>query len=63
MDIARLQECLPPNRALVGIQPGEFGWGDQPGPAVAKALPVAAGVVQDILGRWSVLPRREVVNL
>ena len=61
MDIARLQDCLPPNRALVGIQPGDFGWGDRPGPAVAKALPVAARLAQDILDRWSAPSRREVV--
>jgi hydrogenase maturation protease len=29
LDMARLTETLPRNRALVGIQPGETGWGDR----------------------------------
>ena len=54
MDIARLQDCLPVNRALIGIQPEVLGWGEHPGEAVAAAIPKAAALAADIIGRWSV---------
>jgi hydrogenase maturation protease len=63
MDIARLQDSLPVNRALIGIQPAEFGWGDAPGDAVAAALPEAARCAAEILERWTVEPNGKVVNL
>lgn len=53
MDIARLQDALPENRALVGIQPAEFGWGDSPGTAVTAALPEAARRAIELLDRWT----------
>jgi len=53
MDISRLQGCLPGNRALIGIQPGDFGWGDRPGDAVNAALPRAAEIAKDLLDKWS----------
>jgi len=53
MDIARLQECLPGNRALVGIQPGSLGWGDAPGPAVTAALPEAARLAAGLIDAWA----------
>ncbi|MCB1737512.1 MAG: HyaD/HybD family hydrogenase maturation endopeptidase, partial [Gammaproteobacteria bacterium] len=39
MDIARLTEHVPRRRALIGIQPHCFEWGDVPSPEVAAALP------------------------
>jgi hydrogenase maturation protease len=62
MDIARLQDCLPENRALIGIQPGAFGWGEQPGEAVMAALPRAAVLAIEILERWTHQPLRRVVG-
>ncbi|MDH4073764.1 MAG: HyaD/HybD family hydrogenase maturation endopeptidase [Gammaproteobacteria bacterium] len=62
MDIARLQDCLPDNRALIGIQPGELGWGDAPGPDVAAALPVAARLAAELIDAWTILPAREAVK-
>lgn len=56
MDIARLQDCLPGNRALVGIQPGELGWGDAPGPAVAAAIPAAAELAAGLIDAWAAAP-------
>jgi hydrogenase maturation protease len=53
MDIARLQDCLPANRALVGIQPAEFGWGDAPGTAVRRSIPAAAELAADLVDRWT----------
>jgi hydrogenase maturation protease len=53
MDIARLQDCLPANRALIGIQPGEFGWGDGPGDSVDAAIPRAADSARALIRKWS----------
>lgn len=62
MDIARLQDCLPVNRALIGIQPGDFGWGDRPGEIVNAAIPRAADLARELLDRWSDESMPEVVN-
>ena len=62
MDIARLQDSLPANRALIGIQPADLGWGEQPGNAVSAALPEAARLAIEILGRWSADTPAKVVN-
>lgn len=53
MDIARLTDRLPSHRALVGIQPAEMGWGDQPSPSVAEVIPNAAASVLDLIAKWS----------
>jgi len=53
MDIARLQGCLPVNRALIGIQPGDLGWGDRAGTAVAAAYPVVADLATGLMAKWS----------
>ena len=53
MDITRLQDCLPRNRALIGIQPAEFGWGEAPGDTVRAAIPRAAGLARKLVARWS----------
>ena len=53
MDIARLQECLPGNRALIGIQPEVLGWGDSTGTAVTAAIPLAAEAAATLIGRWT----------
>lgn len=57
MDIARLQECLPGNRALVGLQPEVLGWGEQPGDKVASAIPRAAALAADLIRRWAAGPQ------
>lgn len=62
MDIARLQDCLPGNRALIGIQPGDFGWGDRPGEVVAAAIPRAADFAMDLLEKWTGNSYTRVVN-
>ena len=53
MDIARLQDCLPLNRALIGIQPGDLGWGEHAGAAVQAAFPVAAEYATSLISKWS----------
>ena len=52
MTIARLQERLPRNRALLGIQPAEIGWGETPSDLVSRAIPDAASQVVDLLYKW-----------
>jgi len=52
LDIARLTETLPANRALVGIQPDIIDWGEQPTAAVSSAIPLAAQYVNDLITDW-----------
>jgi hydrogenase maturation protease len=47
---ALLPEGLPPRRAVVAVQPASFGWHERPSPAVAEAIPEAAGVAADWIG-------------
>jgi hydrogenase maturation protease len=55
LDIARITDSLPGERALVGIQPASLGWGMEPTPAVAAALDRAAVRVMELLAAesWS----------
>jgi len=52
LDMARLTGDLPGQRCLIGIQPRVLDWGEQPTPEVAAALPAAAGLVLETIGRW-----------
>ena len=52
MDIARLQDCLPQNRALVGIQPDVVDWGERPSVAIQDAIPRAAARAAAIVRKW-----------
>lgn len=52
LDIARLTDTLPANRALVGIQPDVIDWGEQPTAAVSSAIPAAAKYVNDLIADW-----------
>ena len=56
MDIARLQDCLPVNRALIGIQPEVLGWGELPSDTVAAVIPRAAAFAADLIRKWSARP-------
>jgi len=55
MAIARLQDHLPRQRALLGIQPAELGWGELPSKVVSRVIPDAASQVMDLLYRWESL--------
>lgn len=55
MDIARLTDHLPKNRALIGIQPDKMGWGMQPTLAVANALDEAVNEAVKLIDRWQKL--------
>jgi len=52
MDIARLTDHLPENRALIGIQPEIMDWGMTPSTAVSKALELAANEATALIKRW-----------
>ncbi len=56
LDIARLTDCLPKERVLVGIQAEKIDWGDQPSPAVAAAIPEAIQVIEQLLADWQIQP-------
>ena len=52
LDIARLTETLPANRALIGIQPDVIDWGEHPTAAVSSAIPAAAEYIKDLIADW-----------
>jgi hydrogenase maturation protease len=53
IDIARLTDSLPARRVLVGIQPAQLGWGDQPSLSVAATIPEAATQIVGMIHAWS----------
>ena len=50
--VTALEGLLPARRALVGIQPQNFDWGEQPTEVVANAMPEACATVMEIATRW-----------
>ena len=52
MDIARLTEHLPENRALIGIQPEFMGWGMEPTSTVQNSLDTAANEAVTLIKLW-----------
>ena len=52
MDIARLTEHLPEQRALIGIQPDKMGWGMEPTVAVQNALDEAVAEAVKLINQW-----------
>lgn len=54
LDMARLRDSLPEQRALLCIQPGPIDWGPSLSPAVVGALGYAAREARALLDRWNV---------
>ena len=52
LDAARLTDSLPARRALVGVQPGQLGWGMALSAPVAAAVPVAVDAARQVLEAW-----------
>ncbi len=52
MDIARLTDHLPENRALIGIQPDKMGWGMKPTSPVQNALDEAVDEAVKLIKQW-----------
>ncbi len=57
LDAARLTDSLPARRALVGVQPGQLGWGMALSAPVAAAVPAAADAARQVLEAWLVANR------
>ena len=53
LDIARLSDTYPANRALIGIQPQLMDWGMQPTQAVHRALPIAVNEAVKLIETWN----------
>ena len=62
LDMARLTDSLPLQRALVAIEPAEVDWGDQLTPAVAAAVPEAMAKVRALVARWQPQPAAEATG-
>jgi hydrogenase maturation protease len=52
LDAARLTDSLPTRRALVGVQPGQLGWGTVLSAPVAAAVPAAVDAARQLLEAW-----------
>ncbi len=52
LDIARLSDHYPERRALVGIEPENLDWGEQPSAPVAEAVPVAVSQIINLIDSW-----------
>ena len=52
LDGLRLCDDLPPNRALVGIEPECVDWGTEPTEKVAVAIPRATARIRDLVDSW-----------
>ena len=52
MDIARITEHLPENRALIGIQPLSMTWGMQPTKDVAGSLGLVVNEALALIEQW-----------
>lgn len=50
--IARLADHLPRNRALIGIQPHDVDWGEEPSASVAAAIPQACNRALQLIEEW-----------
>ncbi len=53
MDMARLHGCLPPQRALVCVQPERIEWSEMLSPAVEAATVRARAQIRELLSRWA----------
>ncbi|MBF0181637.1 MAG: HyaD/HybD family hydrogenase maturation endopeptidase [Magnetococcales bacterium] len=52
LDSLKIDDILPPCRALVAIQPASLDWGTSLTPPVANALPMAADAVIQCIRLW-----------
>ena len=59
LDALRLCDDLPPNRALVGIEPEQMDWGTEPTQKVAAAIPSATAKIRDLVDDWRKRSSRE----
>lgn len=62
MDIARLTDHLPNNRALIGIQPDKMTWGMKPTGAVQSALDEATAESVKLINQWHKVNTNQVLS-
>ena len=55
MAVVALSGHLPPQRALIGIQPEKIDWSDRLSPSVELAIPVVCDHVMELADRWTKL--------
>lgn len=55
LDIARITEHLPENRALIGIQPQLMDWGMEPTRPVKDALEIATKEAISLIKKWQTI--------
>lgn len=53
LDMARLMDCVPEPRALVGIQHKLIDWSERVSPEVASAIPKAADITLQLINKWT----------
>ena len=56
LDIARLTESYPEKWALIGIEPQNIDWGEQPSEPVSHAIPEAVAQILALLKKWDAPP-------
>lgn len=56
MDFSRLLESIPPNRALIGIQPDIVEWGEYPSELIRAAIPRAIAIARNLIEVWTLPP-------
>jgi hydrogenase maturation protease len=61
LDIARLSECLPGERYLIGIEPASLEWGEHASETVMPAIDLGIDKILSILSEWQVtgLPKSQ----
>lgn len=52
LDIVRLRDALPADRALVGVQPATVAWGASLSETASSSLPVIRGAICELLAHW-----------
>jgi len=62
MDIARLTNHFPENRALIGIQPDVMSWGMKPTAAVQKALDHAVEEAVILIKQWQKINTYQIIE-
>jgi hydrogenase maturation protease len=52
LDISRLSGTFPQNRALIGVEPEDLGWGESPSQLVAPTIAPVAAMALELALRW-----------
>lgn len=58
-EMARLARCLPPNRALVTVEPKKVSWGNRLSACVSRAIPQLADRALSLMSLWTGIPTQK----